>query len=75
VYNSKGLLTTTPIKTCEMIKENISQRNSFSMVCKKCGHNWNYTGSRRGQFYLTCPRCKTSQKFCDAVIKRGKKND
>ena len=55
-----------------MSKENISQRDYFPMVCKKCGHSWNYTGKRRGQFYITCPRCRTSQKFCDAVVKEVK---
>ena len=41
--------------------EMIPERKAIRLHCKRCGHNWLYTG--RGPYYASCPICRSSIKI------------
>jgi hypothetical protein len=48
-------------------------KNKIEMHCKRCGHRWTYTGNKSLDSiypqFVTCPKCLTSVKLSEYLIK------
>ena len=56
------------------MKQN-KQNKTKLIVCKRCGHKWNYKGKkllRTDNYpkYIGCPNCKTSIKIDQIIYKK-----
>jgi len=43
------------------VKSDKIKNKGVKVVCQRCGHKWNYTGSN--PYYTCCPYCKSSNKI------------